>query len=432
MSHFSCSMRILHTSDWHLGRTLYGRRRYEEHQRFLTWLCERVEEEQPDALLVAGDVFDTSAPGNRAQELYYDFLSRVAESPCRLVVITGGNHDSPAFLNAPRQILRSVRVHVVGCMSESLRDEVLVLCDYANQPQLVVCAVPYLRDRDVRTVEPGETVQDKARKLLYGIQSHYAHVLRAAARVREGREMEVPVVAMGHLFTQGARTVDGDGVRELYVGSLAHVDAETFPPQLADYVALGHLHIAQEVGNDTTRRYCGSPIPIGFEEAGQEKCILKIDFDYVTPVVSTIPVPVFQRLAQLRGSWEEIAARITALRDAGESAWLEVVYEGDEIAADLRERVESAVAGSALEVLRVKNTRVVEQALRGATPEEDLQQLGVSDVFARCLDEHEVPEEQREELEAAYAEIVSGLAQSEEDTPDIAAAQPGGEQEAPE
>ena len=107
-------MKILHTSDWHIGRTLYGRKRYEEFEAFLTWLAETIQKNEIDALLVAGDVFDTSAPSNRAQELYYRFLCRVAASSCRHVVVVAGNHDSPSFLNAPKELLKALDVHVVG------------------------------------------------------------------------------------------------------------------------------------------------------------------------------------------------------------------------------------------------------------------------------------------------------------------------------
>ena len=169
-------MKILHTSDWHIGRTLYGRKRYEEFDSFLTWLAETIQQNEIDALLVAGDVFDTSAPSNRAQELYYRFLCRVAASSCRHVVVIAGNHDSPSFLNAPRELLKALNVHVVGSSSESLEDEVLVLRSELNAPELIVCAVPYLRDRDIRVAEAGESVEDKERKLLAGIRSHYAEV----------------------------------------------------------------------------------------------------------------------------------------------------------------------------------------------------------------------------------------------------------------
>jgi len=107
-------MKILHTSDWHIGRALHGRKRYVEFESFFDWLAHLLDDEGIDVLLVAGDVFDNTAPSNRAQELYYRFLCRAAASPARHVVVTAGNHDSPSFLEAPRELLKSLNIHVVG------------------------------------------------------------------------------------------------------------------------------------------------------------------------------------------------------------------------------------------------------------------------------------------------------------------------------
>lgn len=197
----------------HIGRTLYGRKRYEEFEAFLTWLAETIQQEQVDAPLVAGDVFDTSAPGNRAQELYCRFLCRVAASACRHVVVIAGNHDSPSFLNAPKELLRALNVHVVGNAAENREDEVLVLGNEDGAPELIVCAVPYLRDRDIRVAEAGESIEDKVRKLIEGIRSHYADVAALAEQKRADLGSEIPIIAMGHLFTARGQTVDR-GVRQ--------------------------------------------------------------------------------------------------------------------------------------------------------------------------------------------------------------------------
>jgi exonuclease SbcD len=202
------------------------------------WLAETIQQNEIDALLVAGDVFDTSAPSNRAQELYYRFLCRVAASSCRHVVVVAGNHDSPSFLNAPKELLKALDVHVVGSSTSSPEDEVLVLCNEQDAPELIVCAVPYLRDRDIRVAEAGESVEDKERKLIEGIRTHYAAVAALAEQKREELGVDIPIVGTGHLFTAGGQTVDGDGVRELYVGSLAHVTAGIFPACF-NYLALG-------------------------------------------------------------------------------------------------------------------------------------------------------------------------------------------------
>ncbi|MDL1867168.1 exonuclease subunit SbcD, partial [Betaproteobacteria bacterium PRO4] len=234
-------MKILHTSDWHIGKTLYGRKRYDEFEAFLTWLIETIEQEQVDALLIAGDIFDTSTPGNRAQQLYYRFLHRVAASSCRHVVIIAGNHDSPSFLSAPRELLKALDVHVTGSLSGDPADEVLILHNTAGVAELIVCAIPHLRDRDIRLAEAGESMQDKSRKLIEGIRDHYATVINQARLQRAALSPAIPIITMGHLFVAGGQTIEGDGVRELYVGSLAHVPAGIFPADM-DYLALGHLH----------------------------------------------------------------------------------------------------------------------------------------------------------------------------------------------
>ena len=126
------------------------------------------------------------------------------------MVVTGGNHDSPSFLNAPREVLRYLNVHVIGCMPESIADELIVIPDRQGEPELIVCAVPYLRDRDVRRAEAGESYEEKGRKLIEGIKAHYSDVCKEAERIRRELGKQVPIIAMGHLFTAGGQTVDSD------------------------------------------------------------------------------------------------------------------------------------------------------------------------------------------------------------------------------
>ncbi len=405
-------IRLLHTSDWHLGRSLHGRKRDAEFAAFLDWLVETIERERIAILLVAGDVFDNSTPSNRAQELYYGFLCRVARSACRHVVIIAGNHDSPSFLNAPKTLLRVLDVHVIGVASEDPADEVLVLRDRSGAPELIVCAVPYLRDRDIRLSEAGESLDDKERKLIAGIRDHYAQVVTLAEQARAALNHWVPIVGMGHLFTAGGQTVEGDGVRELYVGSLAHVAADIFPETLS-YLALGHLHAPQRIKGSEVMRYSGSPLAMGFGESGQAKSLCLVDLAERGTEVTPIEVPVFQRLERIRGTWEKISARLRELAAAESQAWLEVVYEDDELIGDLRERLDEAIAGTALEILRVRNTRIVERALGQVQADEGLADLKVEEVFARCLAAHAVPEDQHPDLLRAHQEILQVLADAD-------------------
>lgn len=404
-------MKILHTSDWHLGRTLYGRSRQREFELFLDWLAELVESRGIEALIVSGDIFDTTTPSNASQRLYYRFLHRIAlssDSPCRHIVIVGGNHDSPSFLDAPKELLRSFDVHVLGAVNGEPEEEVLVLRDADGEPEAVVCAVPYLRDRDIRTVEAGESMEDKNRKLIEGVARHYAEVARIAEERRQSIGRDIPVIATGHLFTAGGVKLEDDGVREIYVGSLARIGASAFPASL-DYVALGHLHVPQRVGGEERLRYSGSPIPMGFGEARQRKLVLEVAFEGRVPTISEVEVPCFQPLEKLAGSLDEVTAAIAALRSAGSSAWLEIDYIGDQPASVVQEALEAAVEGSLLEIRRIRNNRPLRQAMGQLDADETLEQLDPEAVFERCLDVRKIDETLRPVLLESYREVLRSI-----------------------
>ncbi len=280
---------ILHTSDWHLGRRLYGRMRYDEFEAFLNWLQDAISTQQVDVLIVAGDIFDTMTPSNRAQALYYEFLGKVSKSCCQHIVIVAGNHDSPTFLDAPSNVLKFLNVHVIGTACEDLNDEVLVLDDADGAPHCIIAAVPYLRDRDVRSSAAGESADSKDANVIKGIRAHYDEVASIAkakkAKLVEVYQRHIPIIATGHLFAAGGTTTEDDGVRELYVGSLGKISADMFDESF-DYVALGHLHVPQRVGGRESIRYSGSPIAMGFGEAKQQKQVLLVQFGAVANDIS--------------------------------------------------------------------------------------------------------------------------------------------------
>lgn len=405
-------MKLLHTSDWHLGRLLYGKKRDAEFKAFLDWLLKTLKREQVNVLVVAGDVFDTSAPSHQAQALYYQFLTQVGQTGCRHVVVIAGNHDSPSFINAPQSLLNSLSIYVVGQACDDVNDEVLILRDADQKPELIMCAVPYLRDRDIRSVSAGESLEDKAQKLITGIQSHYDKVAERAQSRRNEIATAIPIVATGHLFTAGGKVQSDDGVRDLYVGALGHFSASRFPA-LFDYIALGHLHVPQKVAGQEHVRYCGSPIPMGFGEAKQQKevCLVHFHEGELTSVTS-IPIPSFQDLAQVRGNWLQIESELTTLKAKKQSTWIEVIYQGDELMPDLRQQIEKLIQGSELEVLRIQNQRVMHTTLAANNTMESLDELSPTEVFERCLVSHRVPIEQRPELQAAFLEILTQHSES--------------------
>ena len=410
------AMRLLHTSDWHLGRALYGKQRYPEFAAFLDWLLDIIVQERVEALLVAGDVFDSALPGSRAQELYYRFLGRLARGSCRHAVIIAGNHDSPGLLEAPQDLLAALNVHVVGRVTDNPEDEIRVLSDPEGRPELVVCAVPHLRDQDIRRSAAGESADDKEARLLRGIAEHFQTVFARAEALRDelrsGTGQPPPIVALGHLFAAGGSVRENEGERELYVGSLARVPASVFPRSLA-YAALGHLHSPQRIDDDERIRYSGAPLAMSFDEGPAKNVFLvdcETDGDNNRLTVRPLAVPTWQRLARVRGDWPEIAAQLNALAAENKSLWLEVEYTGAEILGDFRARLEVAVAGTQLEVLRARNRQLATHALAPALPGEELVSLDAHEVFARCLEARNIPEEQRPGLVAAYREIVQELA----------------------
>lgn len=407
-------MRVMHSSDWHLGCRLYGQSRDHEFSAFFSWLLEKLEQEKIDALLVAGDIFDNSVPSNRAQQLYYDFLRQVSNSSCRHVVIIGGNHDSPSFLEAPRELLKTLNVHVIGSKKENVSEELICLYDDSDQLELLVAAVPYLRDRDVRSYEAGENYQQAAEKLREGIEKHYREIAGLAAKKRREAARPLPLIGMGHLYTQGGLITEGDGVRQLYVGTLAHIESGQIC-QGFDYLALGHLHVPQIVDGNELVAYSGSPLAMGFNEAKQQKSLRIIEFNKdCKPSVELLEIPAWQRLERIHGDWTAIESSLKQLKEDGVQAWLEIIYDSDELCVDLREKIDALLENTGLLPLRISNKQVVNTALQALQENENLKDLEHTQVFQRLLENQQLPAEQNEKLLNLYQILVTDMLERDE------------------
>ena len=394
--------KILHTSDWHIGRRLKTRERFEEYQKFFHWLENIIVYEEIDALLVAGDIFDNTTPSAKAQNLYYSFLAKLRNTNCKHVIIISGNHDSPALLDAPAEVLKHCDVHVIGTACENPEDEVINLND-----ELIVCAVPYLRDRDVRTLKP-EDIIDLGQELQQGIANHYAKVFARAEELQ--RDSGAPVIAMGHLFARGGKYRSDEGVRSLYVGTAVDVSTEIFPDFLT-YTALGHLHSPQFVGRENIR-YSGSPLAITFGESEVKKSVYVIELDGSNLTgIHEIEVPVFQKLARIKGSMEEIYAGIQEFIVQGEPVWLEIIYNGDEIIGDLQEKLSVFTKSYPLiEILSIYDeSRVFNET--GATYDKryTLENIKPLEMFELLLDSQDISQKQREAYIPMYEKILHKL-----------------------
>ncbi len=399
-------MKILHTSDWHLGKMLYGRRCHYEFKKFLLWLADEIEKQQADYLLVAGDIFDTTTPANSTQGLYYSFLHKVSTTCCRHVVIIGGNHDSPSLLHAPRKLLEHLNVTVVGSVSSDPADEVLSLRDSQGNIELIICAIPFLRDKDVRKAEAGETIDAKAQKLIQGIGKHYEQVAEIARAIQKRENKDLPIIGMGHLFSAGGKIDDNNEVRELYVGSLAHVHSSIFP-QCMQYVALGHLHIAQTVNNSENIRYSGSPLQLSFSKNPKPKSITAITISEEIHI-EHIEVPPFLNLQSIQGNYDEVVTQLNNLIQAKEKVLLEIVLTCATTASYLEEFMAQA-NGTQVEILRVMNQQIFSQNMSPYLQQESLESLSEFDVFRKCLDAHEISDDDKQLLEYNFREVLQVL-----------------------
>jgi len=267
-------LRLLHTSDWHLGQHFMGKTRQAEHQAFCDWLIGQVREQAVDVVLIAGDIFDTGAPPSYAREQYNRFVVDLRDSGAQLVVL-GGNHDSVATLGESRSLLARLGTRVIPAVAEDPEDQLLLLDKRDGSPGALLCAIPFIRPRDVLRSEAGQSAEDKQRSLQEAIAAHYRELFALAERRRADLGGALPIVASGHLTTVGASA--GDSVREIYVGALEAFPTNAFPA--AAYIALGHIHRPQKVGGLEHIRYCGSPIPLAFDEARQDKQVLLVDLD---------------------------------------------------------------------------------------------------------------------------------------------------------
>ena len=401
--------RVLHTADWHLGKMLGEHSRAPEHARFLQFLLQTIREQVVDLLIVAGDIFDSANPPQSAAAQYYNFLSELFRQGGCAVIAVAGNHDSPAHLEAPRQVLQALGAHVIGAWPASPA-EVLIPLPNTTTPRLVVAAVPFLRDRDVRTGQTGQSADEIQQALVAGITRRYAEAAEAA---KPWSEQGIPLLAIGHLTVAGARPSDSE--RAIHVGGLGAVSADCFPA-VFDYVALGHLHRPQSAGGREQVVYAGSPIPLSFGEVEDLKSVRLLDFaDGKLASQTTLPIPVARRLAQICTSRQTLAADLAAFQPVASdlAAWVEVVITDPVAGENLYGRAQELATGRGFEVMRVVNNRTaVVDGLGVANPENLPNPVDLlarpADVFAhRLAEELALTAEEREGLVTVFQELLN-------------------------
>jgi exonuclease SbcD len=380
--------KIIHTSDWHLGQYFMGKSRQAEHHKFLHWLIETAIEQNVQAIIVVGDIFDTGSPPSYARQLYNQFIVKLQTTGVHLIIL-GGNHDSVATLGESKELLACLNTYVIPGALADINDQVITLGNTVGETQAIVCAIPYLRPRDILHSEAGQSGSEKQQSLQKAISDHYQSIYALAKKkqiqIKADSGHLVPIIATGHLTTVGAKS--SESVRDIYIGSLDAFPSSAFPA--ADYIALGHIHRPQIVGGAEHIRYCGSPIPLSFDELNNDKTILLVEFNNNQFVAATPKqVPRFQPMHLIKGDLDTIEAEIKTLAtqyNAAQPAWLDIEVSTQDYLNDLQPRIQALVEDLPLEVLLLRRER--KQRLHSIESEirETLQELSPTDVFERRL-----------------------------------------------
>lgn len=404
-------MKILHTSDWHLGQSLNQFDRSFEHAQFLSWLLNTLETEVVDALLISGDVFDSANPSAASQTQLYQFLTQARQRVPHLgIIMTAGNHDSPGRMEAPAPFLSLFDASVVGQVGRSADgiDWNRIVVPLKNQHGQVAAwciAMPFLRPGDVPRLEGVDDTY------MEGIASLYASAYEFAVSKRSAGQA---IIALGHCHITGGKLSE-DSERRIVIGGSEALSANVFDPGIA-YVALGHLHLAQKVGGNPSRRYCGSPLPMSFSEIDYPHQIVIVELDgEVVANTREIPIPRsvdLLRVPKQAAPLDQVLIQLHALSlpDMPETQWpyLQVRVQLTQPEPTLRAQIESALAGKPVRLVRIETSSVQTKDAQAAplVSIDEMANLAPASFFER-LYQHRFGDNPPPDIMAAFTELVN-------------------------
>ena len=359
-------MKILHTSDWHLGINFKNRSFEDIHKKFLDWLIEVIKTEKIDILIVAGDIFDSYNPPNYALKMYHQFLAKAIKS-LKHIFIIAGNHDSISTLEISKDILDSFNIHIVTGIENNIFET----------EQFVICAVPFIRERFMKT--DFLKLSDKEKELSKWIKNYYENIYERAKKYNK------KIIATGHLSVNGALFSDSE--REIYIGKLKTIDKDIF--NKFDYVALGHIHKPQKITDKI--RYSGSPIPLSFSEK-EEKEVLIIDENIN---VKEIKVPKFQEFVEIKGSFDEVKKKLKNLEN---NPYVNIILDENITPSQIDELKIDGV-----DIISIKQKFIPKDYV---LDEIDIEKLTPINVFDKRLELEDLSGEEKEKLKEIYNEIL--------------------------
>ena len=378
-------MRIIHTADWHLGQTFYSFERASEHRVFLEWLENILKERNTDLLLIAGDIFDSPNPSAEAQRMLYGFLTKVTtENPTLKVVITAGNHDSAARLEAPNPLLSSFNTHVSGIVhykNGEIDYERMIIPVSHNTCCL---AVPYLRHNDLPAAESYSE----------GVSKFYTNLYNIAKRKYSN------IIAMGHLQASGATVSVGDNSEHAIIGGMDGIDT-TFANDNFVYTALGHLHKAQRVGGKENIRYSGSPLPMSFAERKNRQSVTEVVLENgntsIEKIIFDTPVKLLT-IPEKPQPLNEVIPMLHSLPQSdtdNTSPFLEIKILVTSVIPTMRMQIEEALEGKAVRLARIEATSEKSEGERQIVTYEDFKRTPPNEIIEdlyRTLNKAEMPQ----------------------------------------
>ncbi|MBF0103424.1 MAG: exonuclease SbcCD subunit D C-terminal domain-containing protein [Desulfobacterales bacterium] len=408
--------KLIHTADWHLGHKLDKFDRTHEHEHFFDWLLTHIQEHEIDGILICGDLFDSSNPSIQAMKLFFDFILQ-AKQYCPNIVITAGNHDSAARLDAFRSLLHALGIYIIGSIPDNLNDCILPLYNRNQELSAYVVAVPYIRPMDLPPPPVLENGNQSQQRIISGISDIYSKLL--ASTVSQQSYSRVPIIVTGHLFMVGSQqTSESERPIQLEVGNIQGIPVDIFSKDV-DYVALGHLHRSQRISYSCPIYYSGSPLILSFAETDYVHQVLEVQFheDGKQPVIIPVPVPVLVKMYDISGSFDRICELLNDLAIQyplfqADEARVRVTITEHEPKTGIKGQILDSVKDSRINILGIRiqgNNHCF--STQQETENRQLVDLSPIDVFRSMYYEKYPQSELPNELQQAFLEILESATQ---------------------
>lgn len=402
-------MKILHTADWHIGKVLHRQSLYEDISLFFDWIINYIRDHKIDLLLVSGDIFDLANPSNSDTKLYYHTLYRLSKTNVK-IIITGGNHDSISLLDAPSALLDVLDITVIGGARDDKYEEIIPIYSQDEIPECIVLAVPFLRDKDLRASMQASETGDKSSIINDAIKLHYDDLVRMA---KEKYGDSVPLLAMGHLYMKGS--ISSDSEREIHIGNLEGLDSKIIHPEI-DYMALGHIHKPQKIGNKNNIRYSGSPVFLDFSEREYDKMVIEIEIgENEIKSITPVAVPKSREILKFTGDLTSVKNMLKEYQNNYPlTAFIEIEIQENEFDVLKIQAMEDMIDSIKSEEFKILKNRIIfnhtpDSMKMIQNESRTIQDLTPLDIFRQKLSENNLNELEMKELTEIYVSLIEEI-----------------------